>query len=75
VAALYCSCEQQRLIWGEFWWVEGKYQWVFFDDQKWSEIYTERLTHCPACGLPCINTPRRPSWGNLARTLTAPAVG
>jgi hypothetical protein len=50
VAALYCSCEQQRPIWGEFWWVEGKYQWVFFDEQDWSETYTERLTHCPACG-------------------------
>jgi hypothetical protein len=50
VAALYCSCEQQRPIWGEFWWVEVKYQWVFFDEQDWSETYTERLTHCPACG-------------------------
>jgi hypothetical protein len=51
VAALYCSCEQQHPIWGEFWWVRGTYQWVFFDDQQWSETYTERLTHCPACGL------------------------
>jgi hypothetical protein len=24
---------------------------VFFDDQEWSETYTERLTHCPDCGL------------------------
>jgi hypothetical protein len=50
VAALYCSCEQKRQIWGEFWWVEGKYDWKFFDDQEWSETYTENLTHCPACG-------------------------
>jgi hypothetical protein len=50
VAALYCSCEQKCQIWGEFWWVEGKYDWKFFDDQEWSETYTENLTHCPACG-------------------------
>jgi hypothetical protein len=24
---------------------------VFFDDQEWSETYTQRFTHCPACGL------------------------
>jgi hypothetical protein len=23
---------------------------MYFDDQAWSETYTERLTHCPACG-------------------------
>jgi hypothetical protein len=23
----------------------------FFDDQEWSETYTQALTHCPACGL------------------------
>jgi hypothetical protein len=51
VAALYCSCEQQHPIWAEFWWVGGKYQWVFFDDQDRSETYTERLIQCPACGL------------------------
>jgi hypothetical protein len=50
VAALYCSCEQQHPIWGEFWWVGVKYEWVFFDDQEWSETYTQRCTHCPACG-------------------------
>jgi hypothetical protein len=50
MAALYCSCEQQHQVWGEFWWVEGTHDWMFFDDQKWSETYTERLTHCPACG-------------------------
>jgi hypothetical protein len=51
VAALYCSCEQHQPIWGEFWWIGGKYKWVFFDDQEWSETYTQRLTHCPACGM------------------------
>jgi hypothetical protein len=51
MAALYCSCEQQHPIWGEFWWVGGKYQWVFFDDQQWSETYTQALIDCPACGL------------------------
>ena len=51
MAALYCSCEQHQPIWGEFWWVGGKYEWVFFDDQERSETYTERLTHCPDCGL------------------------
>ena len=51
MAALCCSCKQQHPIWGEFWWVRGKYEWVFFDDQERSQTYTERLTHCPACGL------------------------
>ena len=49
MATLYCSCEQHQPIWGEFWWVGGKYKWVFFDDQERSETYTERLTHCPGC--------------------------
>lgn len=49
VATLYCSCEQQHQVWGEFWWVRGKHVWMFFDDQGGSETYTERLTHCPAC--------------------------
>jgi hypothetical protein len=50
VTAQYCSCEQLHPIWAEFGWVGGKYQWVFFDDQERSETYTERLTHCSACG-------------------------
>ena len=49
MSALYCSCVQQHPIWAEFWWVRGKYQWVFFDDQERSETYTEQLTHCPDC--------------------------
>jgi len=49
VARLYCPCEQQHQIWGEFWWT-GKYAWVFFDDREWSETYAERIMCCPACG-------------------------
>ncbi len=49
MARLYCPCEQQYPIWGEFWWT-GKYAWVFFDDREWSETYTEQLAQCPACG-------------------------
>jgi hypothetical protein len=52
VAALYCSCEQKPQIWGEFWWIGGKHDWIFFDDRETSETYTERLTHCPACSEP-----------------------
>ena len=35
---------------GEFWWTGEKHNWIFFDDKETSETYTERLTHCPACG-------------------------
>jgi hypothetical protein len=49
MAALYCSCVQQHPIWAEFWWVGGKYEWQFFDDQERSETHTERPTHCPDC--------------------------
>lgn len=57
VAELHCSCEHEHQVWGEFWWVrkedegryEGKYEWVFFDDERASETYAEQLTHCPAC--------------------------
>ena len=50
MATLYCSCEQHHQIWGEFWCVGGKYEWVFFDDPQGGETHTERLTRCPACG-------------------------
>jgi hypothetical protein len=50
VAELYCPCEQRHKLWGEFWWVGGKYQWLFFDDLKSSETYAEQVIHCPACG-------------------------
>jgi hypothetical protein len=50
VAALHCSCEQEHKIWGEFWWAEGQYTWVFFDGQGRSKTYTQRITSCPACG-------------------------
>ena len=52
-------------MWGEFWWVGGRYQWVFFDDLETSDTYGEQLTHCPECGrklerknLGIINPPR-----------------
>ncbi len=44
MGAFYCSCEQKHQIWGEFWWVGGKYDWVFFDDRETSETYTEQRT-------------------------------
>jgi hypothetical protein len=50
MVALRCTCEQGTNLWGEFWWIEGEHRWVFFDDEKTSETYTEQLTHCPECG-------------------------
>jgi hypothetical protein len=49
VAMLRCPCEQEHKIWGEVWWVDGKHEWVFFDDVATSETYREQLTHCPGC--------------------------
>ena len=46
---LNCSCEHKPQIWGEFWWVGEKHDWIF-DDRETSETYTERITRCPACG-------------------------
>jgi hypothetical protein len=31
VATLYCQCGQAHEVWAEFWWTEGRYQWIFFD--------------------------------------------
>jgi hypothetical protein len=50
VATLYCPCGQRHKLWGEFWWAEGTYRWVFIDDLKTSETYGEQVEHCPACG-------------------------
>jgi hypothetical protein len=50
MVALGCTCEQGTNLWAEFWWIEGEYRWVFFDDEKTSETYAEQLTHCPGCG-------------------------
>ena len=52
VAKLYCPCPERHKLWGEFWWVEGKHRWVFFDDQETSETYAEQVERCPACGKP-----------------------
>ena len=45
-----CPCGQGHDLWGEFWWVGGRYLWVFFDDLETSDTYREQLTHCPECG-------------------------
>ena len=58
MGALYCSCEQKHQIWGEFWWVGGKHEWVFFDDAETSETYTEPSRAAP-----------RAASGSSARTL------
>ncbi len=51
MAALRCSCAQGMPIWGEVWWVGGReHRWVFFDDDKTSQTYTERITRCRGCG-------------------------
>jgi hypothetical protein len=50
VAKLYCPCGQAHELGGEFWWAEGRYRWVFFDDLETSETYAEEVENCPACG-------------------------
>ena len=50
VATLYCPCGQAHELWAEFWWTEGRYQWVFFDYEQSSETYAEQVENCPACG-------------------------
>ena len=50
MVALRCPCERGNELWGELWWAGGQYQWVFFDDLKMSETYSEALTYCPECG-------------------------
>ena len=44
---LRCPCQEKHKIWGELWWVEGKHEWVFFDDLETSETHAEQITHCP----------------------------
>jgi len=61
MAELFCPCGHR--LWGEFWWTEGKYQWVFFDDVDESETYAEQVERCPACG-------RRLERKNLSMTVT-----
>ena len=63
MAALYCPCPERHKRWGEFWWVGGKYQWVFFDDLRPSETYAEQVERCPACG-------RRLERKNLSRAVS-----
>ncbi len=49
MATLYCPCGQAHELWAEFWWTEGRYQWVFFDYEQTSETYAEQVENCPAC--------------------------
>jgi hypothetical protein len=50
VARLRCSCGQGVDVWGEVWWAGGGPRWVFFDDEKTSETYSQRIGRCPGCG-------------------------
>jgi hypothetical protein len=43
VATLYCPCGQAHELWAEFWWTEGRYQWIFFDYEHTSETYAEQV--------------------------------
>ena len=54
MAALRCPCPQGSKIWGELWWTGGKDRWVFLDDEKTSQTYTQHLTHCPGCERPLV---------------------
>jgi hypothetical protein len=50
VVVLRCPCREGPQVWGELWWTGGEHRWVFFDADKKSETYAERLERCPACG-------------------------
>lgn len=51
MATLFCKCIQHQELWAEFWWDADvdKHHWVFFDDNKQSNTYKDKLTHCPGC--------------------------
>jgi hypothetical protein len=61
MAALRCSCEQGRPLWGEFWWVGGGHRWAFFEAEKTSETYAEQVTRCRVCGKTLERTELRPA--------------
>ena len=50
MAKLYCPCGQAEELWGEFWWVGGRYRWLFFDYDETSGAFGEQVEKCPACG-------------------------
>jgi hypothetical protein len=52
MVALRCTCRQGEDVWGEVWWAGGGHRWVFFDDDRTSETYTERIGSCAGCGKP-----------------------
>jgi hypothetical protein len=52
VVVLYHPCPERHRIWGELWWMEGEYRWIFFDDLRTSDTYAEQVEYCPACERP-----------------------
>ena len=50
MARLHCSCRRGVDVWGEVWWAGGGLRWVFFDDEKTSETYSQGIGSCPGCG-------------------------
>jgi len=46
---LRCPCQQGPKVWGEIWWTGGGDRWVFFDDDKTSSTYAQRVERCPTC--------------------------
>jgi hypothetical protein len=50
VAKLHLPCGQATAVWGEFWWVGGRFRWLFFDYDERSETFGEQVDRCPSCG-------------------------
>ncbi len=52
MAIFYCTCEQKNRVWAEFWWKanEDGHGWVYFDDDKGSVSYGERVINCSGYG-------------------------
>jgi hypothetical protein len=63
MATLFCECGHR--LWSVFWWNGTKHLWVFFDDERMSETYLERITSCPECGGQVKHDRRVASGQNL----------
>jgi hypothetical protein len=63
MATLLCECGHR--LWSEFWWNGTKHLWVFFDDERTSETYLERITSCPDCGRQVTRDRRGASGDNF----------
>jgi hypothetical protein len=63
MAKLFCECGHK--LWSEFWWNGTKHLWMFFDDERKSETYLERVTSCPECGVQVTRDRRRAGGQNL----------